>query len=184
MMVLSMNSSVYLGDLARVMLRAGTLTFGGGNPTTAALQREMVENRHWLTGTDFALAFTLSRITPGTNLFACCSALGYMVRGWAGALTCLLIVSAPSSVVTAVLTIAMDRILAWPPGAALMHGAIAVCIGLTLGGLWTLAYPYLTQGPLLRGLVIVGAGFGLAYLVSPIWVLAACAALGYFWSDQ
>lgn len=166
------------------MLRAGTLTFGGGNPTTAALQREMVEERGWLTGTDFALAYTLSRITPGTNLFACCSAVGYIVRGWAGAIVCLLIASVPSSVVTALLTMAMDRVLAWPPALALMHGAIAVSVGLSLGSLWTLARPYLTSGPLFRGLCLAAAGFGLASLLPPIWVLAACAAIGYFWSDQ
>jgi chromate transporter len=184
MMVLSMNSSVYLGDLARVMLRAGTLTFGGGNPTTAALQRQVVEERQWITGTDFALAYTLSRITPGTNLYACCSAVGYLIRGWAGALTCLLISSVPSSVVTALLTMGMERILAWPPATAIMHGAIAVSVGLSLGSLWTLAQPYLMKGPLPRGIAIVLAGFALAYLVPPIWVLGACAALGYFWSTE
>jgi chromate transporter len=183
-MVLSMNSSVYLPDLARVMLRAGTLTFGGGNPTSAALQKQVVDERHWITATDFALAYTLSRITPGTNLFACCSAVGYMIRGWSGALTCLLIISVPSSVVTALLTLAMDPILRGPPATALMHGAISVAVGLNLGSLWTLAAPYLQTGPVLRGLALIAAGFGLAYLLSPIWVLAACAALGYFWSDQ
>jgi chromate transporter len=184
MMVLSMNSSVYLADLGRVMLRAGTLTFGGGNPTSAALQKRIVEEKHWVSETDFALAYTLSRITPGTNLFACCSALGYMMRGWAGAVLCLLIVSVPSSVVTALLTVGMDRIIAWPPATALMHGAIAVSVGLSLGSCWTLAAPYLKAGPAIRGVTLVAAGFGLAYWLSPIWVLVACAALGYLWSGE
>jgi len=178
-----MNTSVYLGDLARVMLRAGTLTFGGGNPTTAALQRELVEERHWISGTDFALAYTLSRITPGTNLFACCSALGYLLRGWPGALTCLLIASVPSSIITALLTLGMDRLLAWPAAVAMMHGAIAVAVGLSFGSLWTLAAPYLQQGSVVRGVGLIALGFGLGYVVSPIWVLAACAAAGYFWSQ-
>jgi len=179
-----MNSSVYLADLARVMLRAGTLTFGGGNPTTASIRRQMVDERGWLSGTDFALAFTLSRITPGTNLFACCSAVGYLVRGWTGALLCLLIASVPSSMVTALITLAMDRILRWPPAIHLMHGAIAISVGLSLGGLWVLASPYLRQAPILRGIVILTAGFALATWLSPIWVLAACAALGYLWPSE
>ncbi len=166
------------------MLRVATLTFGGGSPTTAALQRETVEERHWLSGTDFALAYTLSRITPGTNLFACCSAVGYLIRGWPGAIVCLLIASVPSSLITALLTIGMERLLAWPAAVAIMHGAISVAVGLSLGSLWTLAAPYLQNGNVTRGLAIVTAGFALGYLVSPIWVLAACAAAGYFWSDQ
>jgi chromate transporter len=184
MMVLSMNTSVYLADLARVMLRAGTLTFGGGNPTSAALQKQVVDERHWITGTDFALAYTLSRITPGTNLFACCSAVGYLIRGWPGALTCLLIASVPSSAITALLTLAMDPLRNWTPANALIHGAIAVAIGLNLGSLWTLATPYLRTARLLRGIALIAAGFLLAYLLSPVWVLATCAALGYFWSDS
>lgn len=172
---------MYLGDLARVMLRAATLTFGGGNPTTAALQREMVERRHWLSGTDFALAYTLSRITPGTNLFACCSALGYLVRGWPGAIVCLLIASVPSSILTALLAAVMERLLDWPAAVAMMHGAIAVAIGLSLGSLFTLAQPYLTSAPLLRGLAFIAGGLALGYLVSPVWVLVAGAAAGYFW---
>lgn len=175
---------MYLGDLARVVLRAGTLTFGGGNPTTVALRRQMVDERGWLTEADVTLAYTLSRITPGTNLFACCAALGYMVRGWPGAIVCLLIASVPSSIITALLTIAMGRILLWPPATALMHGAIAVSVGLSLGSLFVLAQPYLTQGPLIRGLCLIAAGFGLAELLPPIWVLAVCAAAGYVWSDQ
>lgn len=166
------------------MLRAGTLTFGGGNATTAVLQKSVVEERGWISGTDFALAFTLSRITPGTNLFACCSAVGYLVRGWPGAIVCLVIASVPSSFVTALLTVGMDRMLAWPAAVAMMHGAIAVSVGLTLGSLWMLAAPYLKNGPLMRGLCLVAAGFGLSYLIPTVWVLAACAAAGYFWSDQ
>ena len=166
------------------MLRVATLTFGGGNPTTAALQRETVEDRGWLSGTDFALAYTLSRITPGTNLYACCSAVGYLIRGWPGAIVCLLIASVPASIFTALLTLAMDRMLAWPAAVSLMHGAIAVAIGLSLGSLWILAIPYLQNGPLVRGLALVTAGFALGYVLSPVWVLAACAAAGYFWSDR
>ncbi len=166
------------------MLRAGTLTFGGGNPTTAALQRSVVEERGWISGTNFALAFALSRITPGTNLFACCSAVGYLIRGWAGAIVCLLIASVPSSLITALLTIGMDRMLAWPQAVAMMHGAIAVSVGLTLGSLWTLASPYVKSGPLVRGLSLVVAGFALAYLLPAVWVLAVCAAAGYLWSDE
>ncbi len=174
---------MYLGDLARVVLRAGTLTFGGGNPTTAALRRQVVDEHRWISDADFALAYTLSRITPGTNLFACCSAIGYLIRGWPGAIVCLLLASVPSSVVTALLTLGMDRVLAWPGGPSLVHGAIAVSVGLSLGSLWTLAQPYLQQGPLVRGLVILVAGFALGLVLSPIWVLALCAGLGYLWSD-
>ena len=39
-----------LRSLAVVFLRAGNLTFGGGDAITALLQRELVHRREWLLG--------------------------------------------------------------------------------------------------------------------------------------
>jgi len=65
-----------LRQLTGVFFRIGNTTFGGGLPTMAALQREFVEQHHWLTPEDYALAFSLARITPGTNVIAFCAASG------------------------------------------------------------------------------------------------------------
>lgn len=61
----------WLGPLTALSLRIGNLTFGGGDPAMAALQRELVERRQWLTQEDFTLIWSLSRVTPGTNVVAC-----------------------------------------------------------------------------------------------------------------
>jgi hypothetical protein len=61
---------VSLKQLTWIFLRVGSLTFGGGDPTMAALQSELVVTRGWLTGEQYALIYGLARITPGTNLVA------------------------------------------------------------------------------------------------------------------
>jgi hypothetical protein len=65
-----------LGRLTRAFVRIGNTTFGGGDTTMAALQREFIDRRGWITQEDYAVAFSLARITPGTNVVAFCAAVG------------------------------------------------------------------------------------------------------------
>jgi chromate transporter len=78
-----------LRALAAVFLRHGNLTFGGGSATAVTLNREIVERRGWMEQHQFGLAYALSRLTPGTNLLAFSTAIGSMLRGWAGAIVAL-----------------------------------------------------------------------------------------------
>ena len=98
-----------LHEIAWVMFKTGTLTVGGGGATTAAIQREMVEEKKWLSQEDFSLCYALGRITPGTNLFAMCAAVGYRMAGWPGAVACLVMASLPSSMVAWGLTLFAER---------------------------------------------------------------------------
>ena len=82
-----------LRSLAVVFLRAGNLTFGGGDAITALLQRELVHRREWLTRDQYGLAQSLAKVTPGTAILAFCAATGWIVRRSAGALAAVLAVS-------------------------------------------------------------------------------------------
>ena len=75
-----------LRALGALYLRAGNLTFGGGDVITATLQRELVHTRGWLTMDQYGLAQSLAKITPGTGSLAFCAATAWMLRRWAGAL--------------------------------------------------------------------------------------------------
>ena len=61
---------VSLKRLTWIFLRVGNLTFGGGDPTMAALQSALVHARRWLDEEEYGLIYGLARITPGTNLLA------------------------------------------------------------------------------------------------------------------
>ena len=50
-----------LASLTGLYLKIGNTTFGGGDPTMAMLQRELI-NRQWITRDDFALAYSLARV--------------------------------------------------------------------------------------------------------------------------
>ena len=55
----------------------------------AALQREF-DRRGWIDADQFAIAFGLARITPGTNIVAFCAATGWYLGGIAGAMVAVL----------------------------------------------------------------------------------------------
>ncbi len=72
-----------LGELASVFARYANTTLGGGSATIAVLKEQVVEKRSWLGEPEFELNYALSRLTPGTNLLAFCTAAGW-TRGVAG----------------------------------------------------------------------------------------------------
>ncbi len=83
-----------LRDVSLVFLRIGNTTVGGGEPTIALLQQEMIR-RGWLSPEQFGIAYALARITPGTNMLAFCAAAGWYVWGLMGALCAVLAVTVP-----------------------------------------------------------------------------------------
>ena len=92
-----------LASLTNLYLKIGNTTFGGGDPTMALLQRELIF-RKWITQEDFALAYSLARVTPGTNVLAFCAATGARVLGLAGAFAAVLAVTLPSAILAVLLT--------------------------------------------------------------------------------
>ena len=167
-----------------LLLRIGNLTFGGGDPTMAALQRELVERRRWLTAEQYALAFSLARVTPGTNVLAFCAGAGWLIRGWIGAAIAVLATSAPSAVLAVWLSSAYTSTanVAWVQR---VFSAVAACAtGMTVAGAILLVRPQLARG-WLRPLTITAAAFLATQAgLSPIPVLAAAAIAGMWWGDK
>jgi hypothetical protein len=96
-------------DTARAgVLRNGTFTFGGGDATTASLQRELVANREWLSEHDFAACYAVSRVTPNQPA-RLRTAVGWTSWGCAGA------VGAPGTVPGAVVLMLMTGSTMPPP---------------------------------------------------------------------
>src|SRR5258707_11060420 len=88
-------TSFSLRRLALLFLRIGNLTFGGGDPTMAALHRELVVSRGWLTPERYGLIYSLARATPGTNVLAFCAGVGWQLARFRGALAAVLSASIP-----------------------------------------------------------------------------------------
>ena len=174
-----------IAEIALIFARVSLATFGSGNTTSAKLRDELVERRGWLGPSQFALSFALARLTPGTNLLAFCSAAGWYLRGMRGAAAALIAVSLPASAVTVLLTLAY---LAWhkhPLGSAAIAGAMAAVVGVILGGVALLIRAHAARREWPRAAVLVAFGFIAAYWLNwtPLAVICAAAASGYFWKE-
>jgi chromate transporter len=175
-----------LRQLTGVFLRIGNTTFGGGLPTIAALQRELVEQNRWLSLEDYALAFSLSRITPGTNVIAFCAAAGARIMGMRGALAAMLAETVPSAVLAVLMTQGYET---WRSNGWVMAGVagtIAAVAGMMWASAWYIVRPYFTDfGSALRGsLIALGAFFAFWKLgLGPVTVIGLAAVVGLLWKE-
>ena len=170
-----------LRRIAGVFGRYANLTFGGGDATTATLHREIVDKRGWVDERRFGLCFALARLTPGTNMLAFCTGMGWVMRGIAGAVVALLAASVPCSILAIIITIFFDR---WSHGAISTHaigGAMAAAVGITAVACWTIVRPHVGRRSWLLPLLLVVGGFLLngVLSVAPLTVLLLAAAAGF-----
>lgn len=174
-----------LRTLTLLFARILNLTFGGGDPTMAVLQRELVDRRGWLTSADYGLAFGLARVTPGTNVLAFCAAVAWMLRGWAGAVLAVMAGSAPSAVLAVLLTYGYQVFKGNALAMGATTGLLASAVGMMLAAGWSLVVPRLRKGNWFRPLAIVSGSIVLLvqFSVSPIAVLALAALVGVVWRE-
>lgn len=176
-----------LRQLTGIFLRIGNTTFGGGIPTIAALQREFVERRGWLSAEDFGLAFALARITPGTNVIAFCAAAGSRILGFRGALAGALSETAPSALLAILITQGYETWRTDPLVMAAMEGTVAAVVGLMWSSVWSLIRPYSkTMAEALRSTVFSGGAFLAIWRfgVTPLPIIAFAAFAGFLWQEQ
>jgi len=168
-------------SLAALYLRAGNLTFGGGDVITATLQRELVHTRGWLTMDQYGLAQSLAKITPGTGSLAFCAATAWMLRRWAGALIAVLVASAPPAAFVVLLTWGFTAVSGNRPGQLVLASAV----GMMWAGAWLIVQPQFSRRTWLRTVVLATAAFiALAHWsISPIQILIVAALVGSVWTS-
>ena len=165
--------------LAGVFLRAGNLTFGGGDAITALLQRELVHRREWLTRDQYGLAQSLARVTPGTAILAFCASTAWMIRRGVGAVAAVLAVSVPSAAVAVLLTMAFNSMSDSPRALTVLGAVLAASIGLMWAAAWLLVQPEISPPTVLRTAVLLAIVFiARWWSVSPIGILAGAAIVG------
>jgi chromate transporter len=177
------SSEASSGAVAEIFFRVANLTFGSANVTCALIRREVVEQRPWMTPGQYALTFSIARVAPGTNLLAFCMGIGWMLQGWSGALAALFAAGGGASIITVLITNLFLLAEGFPAGRAAVSAATASVVGIILGSAWLILRPDFVPGRRMRDLLILSAAF-LVYLlsgVSPVWIVFAAAAIGYFW---
>ena len=175
-----------LRKLTGIFLRIGNTTFGGGMPTMAALRRELVDHRQWLSPEDFALAFSLSRVTPGTNVIAFCAAVGAQILGFWGALSGALSETVPSAVLAVAMTQGYEswRTNAWVMAAE--AGTIAAVAGMMWSTIYSLLAPHFHgwQSALRGAAITLAAALGITkFGLGPLTNILLATIVGLLWIE-
>jgi chromate transporter len=85
-------------------LKIGFFGFGGGYAMLSLIQNEIVEQRGWLTSTQFADIVAVSQITPGPIAINSATYIGYTVAGFGGSIVATFAVCLPSLTLMLLLT--------------------------------------------------------------------------------
>jgi chromate transporter len=123
--------------------QAGILGFGGVLPTA---RRMIVEQRRWLSQTEFNELFALCQSLPGANITNLSAAFGMRHRGITGAAAALAgLLAAPMAIVM-LLSGLYARYGALPPVHHALAGLAAAAAGLLLGAAVKIATPVCKSG--------------------------------------
>lgn len=163
--------------------RIGNTTFGGGDPTMAALQGQLFE-RQWVDREQYGLVYGLARVTPGTNIQAFCAGTGWLVLGGFGAVLAVMGSSLPSSVIVMLLSAGY---MAWrhnPLALAAIGGMLAAATGLMGVAAFGLLKPHFERRRWLRAALIFASALVLAlhFKWTPIQVLGLATLAGALWT--
>ena len=168
--------------IAAIFVRYANLTWGGGSATMAVIHDQIVIKRRLISELQFNLAFALSRLTPGTNLLAFCTAAGWLARRGLGAIVALLASSLPCSIIAVVVT---HFYQAWqhdPTVLAALRGALAAAVAVMVYTAWHLSSAHIKAEPLRAAAVMPGAVALSTWAGwSPVRVLLLAAAVGLLW---
>lgn len=166
-----------LWDMFITFLKIGAFTFGGGFAMIPIIQNEIVDKRKWISSEDFMDAISIAQAAPGpiatnTSIF-----IGYKLKGFKGALVCLMGTTLPSLVIIVVIAKYFYQFRGNPIIEKVFLGIRPAVVALILTAVYKIAYKsHLGYDKMVVGLIVA---LIIVFLkVSPIY-LVIVGALGY-----
>jgi chromate transporter len=128
-----------LGEVLAVMLKLGTIAFGGPAVHVAMLRDETVRRRHWLEDAEFLDLFGTVSVLLGPSSTQLAIVLSRRRVGWAGPVlgeACFIL---PAMVIVLAMAWAYVRYGATATGGGVLYGVGPVVIALVTLAVWELA---------------------------------------------
>ena len=163
-----------LYQLAALMLRIDLFAFGGGFASLPLMFHEVVNVKGWLDGKTFMDGIALGQVTPGPIIITS-TFVGYLVRGFPGALVATLAIFTPSFIVLVAATPFFDRLKNAKYFSGVTRGILASFVGLLFHMTirFAVAVPW-EPGKVLFGIAVV---FALARKMNILHVVLIGSAL-------
>lgn len=116
------NAFVLLIELFVSFFKVGLLTFGGGYAMIPIIQKEVVEKRKWMNGSDILDILAISESTPGPIAVNSATYVGYKVMGFWGSLVATIGLAIPSFIIIFVISLFYEKFLSFHVVNAIFKG--------------------------------------------------------------
>lgn len=180
-----MNKEVYVLEskskkilqLFLVFLKIGAFTFGGGYAMIPIIQKEIVENKKWITDDDILEIIAIAESTPGPIAINSATFVGYRVAGFFGAMFATLGVVIPSFVVILIISFVLREFQHIRAVQYAFNGIRAGVLALLIKALVSM-YKKAPKG--LISYIVMGASFIITafFDINVLFVIIGCAVFG------
>ena len=157
-------------------LKIGSVLYGSGYVLLAFLQRELVEQNHWLTSQQLLDAVAIGQVTPGP-VFTTATFVGYLLAGNAGAIAGTIGIFLPAFVLVGVVDPWVPKLRQSPLVSGLLDGVNVASLGLMAVVSYTLGRAALVDW-LTVVLALVSAIAVFRFKVNSVWLVLAGGVLG------
>ena len=140
--------------------------FGG---TLAWARRMAVDERKWMSATDFNEVFALCQFLPGPNVVNFAVAFGARVRGVPGSVAAVLGLCGPALILMMILGALYARYGDLPELQRFLGGVTCAAAGLTLATAGRMAAPLFQNRQWVSIALMVGVVFAVGILKLPLW---------------
>jgi len=158
-----------LGSLFLFFLKMGSVVFGSGYVLLAFLKTDLVDRWHWLTQGQLLDAVAVGQVTPGP-VFTTATFIGYLLKGWPGALVATVGIFLPSFVLVGALGLILVRMRRSPRAAAFLDGINAGALAVMASVTWALSRAALVD-PWTALLALAGAILLIRFRPNPTWLI-------------
>lgn len=158
-------------------VRIGCFTFGGGYAMLPMLEKEVVENHHWVTRQELMNYFAIGQCTPGVIAVNTATFIGYKQRKVLGSIAATLGVIFPSLIIIIVIASALSNFSSLPLVQSSFAG-IRIVVGSLILNVIIKMYPTSVIDWTGRFIFVAVLLIGLITNLSPIYFIIGAALIG------
>lgn len=160
-------------------LKIGAFTFGGGYAMIPLIERELAENKKWISGDDVLDMIAISESTPGPIAINVATFVGYNLAGGFGAFAATLGIVMPSFVIITIISILLNIFSYLTPVRYAFFGIRAGVLALVINAFISLFKKCPKD---VKSYIIAIAAFLVITFtdINAIYIIIACALVGLF----
>lgn len=157
--------------------KIGAFTFGGGYAMIPLIQKEVVENKKWITDDDILEIIAIAESTPGPIAINSATFVGFRVCGFWGSFFATLGVVLPSFIIILIISFVLNEFQHITAVQYAFNGIRAGVLALLMKALWTM-YKKCPKG--IVSYIVMAAAFIITafFDISALYVIIGCAVFG------